>query len=445
MAAERRFHILTLGCKINQYESQALKEAWLRKGLLWVDRPGEAEVVLINSCAVTEGAVQDVRKAARRVHRNNPRARIVITGCAVPRAKEDLTNLPSQAVFVQQADKPLLQHDPELGWPSPELRESHPGAQKAKRFPELQISAFPRARPVLKIQDGCSQGCSYCIVPLTRGPSRSRPPQEILAEANRLLQAGYSELVLSGINLGQYAVASQGMEDFWDLLPWLEARLEVSHSGRIRLRISSLEPSLLQAKGLQALRRSRLVCPHLHVSLQSASPEVLRRMGRDPRSADLISEFVGELRQSWPLFGLGADILVGFPGETEADFERTVAFCRSQPLSYGHVFVFSPRPGTRAQQMSGQLDSGLKKERSRIIRELLQKKREAFLHRLAGESRLSVVLEDTDPAVGLCEHYAVCRFEEPLQGGQPSDLVEAKPVRPSNGGLLVSFAGGKAD
>ena len=445
MADESRFTILTLGCKINQYETQALKEGWQRKGLSFVERIEDADVVLINSCAVTEGAVQDARKAARRVHRTRPEARIVITGCAVPRAAEDLTDLPLQAVLVPQRDKPLLQNDPGLCRASWDASVPWRRAKRRQGFPGLSISAFPRVRPVLKVQDGCSKGCTYCIVPLTRGPSRSREPKDILAEANRLLQAGHHELVLSGINLGQYAKPSRGLSDFWDLLRWLEERIVDISPGSVRLRMSSLEPNLLHAKGLDALSESRLVCPHLHVSLQSASPGVLRRMGRDPGSAERVSAFVQDLAGKWPLLGLGADLLVGFPGETAADFEQTLAFCREMPFSYGHVFAYSPRPGTKAKAMEGQVGSREKKERSRLLREMLTERREEFLARLARQQRVRVVLEDTERSVGLCEHYAVCRFDEPLTSEEPGALVDARPAKVSGGELRVRCASGTSD
>jgi MiaB/RimO family radical SAM methylthiotransferase len=386
-----------------------------------------------------------VRKTARRVHRIRPEAGIVITGCAVPRAGEELTDLPSQAVLVPQRDKPLLQNAPHLSRPCVVPSAPRREAEGRQGFPGFSISAFPRARPVLKVQDGCSKGCTYCIVPFTRGPSRSREPKDILAEANRLLQAGYHELVLSGINLGQYAKPSRGLSDFWDLLHWLEERMVDVPPGSVRLRMSSLEPNLLQAKGLDVLSQSRLVCPHLHVSLQSASPGVLRRMGRDPMSAERVSAFVEGLRGRWPLLGLGADLLVGFPGETAQDFEETLAFCREMPFSYGHVFVYSPRPGTKAKAMEGQVGSKLKKERSRALREVLTERRERFLARLARESRVRVALEDAKGSVGLCEHYAVCRFDEPLSGAAPGALANAAPVGVSGGELRVRCASGTSD
>jgi MiaB/RimO family radical SAM methylthiotransferase len=432
MQIKGRFHIFTLGCKINQYESQALREAWIRAGWLEASGPGEAEAILINTCAVTERAVQDVRKAARRLHRENPSARIVITGCAAQRFPRELAQLEGVGSVVPQSRKTELvtgPPDPGLTGGSEELSPAPPG----RKYPDLAITDFPRARPVLKVQDGCSQACTYCIVPLTRGPARSREPEEVLQEADRLARAGFRELVLSGINLGQYGRGLERCMDFWDLLGELDGYLAHRHGRRTRLRLSSLDPGLLTEKGLRALAGSSLVCPHLHLSLQSASPSVLRAMGRSHYHPEGIEEFLRRLRRIWPVFGLGADILVGFPGETQEDFLETERFCRRQPLTYGHVFTYSARPGTNAAIMKPRVPGRLKKERSRILRGLLAGKRAAFMRELTGLPEVTVVLEQAEPPLGLCEYYVLCHLEG---GRSEARAVEARPLSAGESGLV---------
>lgn len=431
-----RFYIFTLGCKINQYESQAVREAWQGLGWREASEPGEADVILVNSCAVTERAVQDVRKAARRLHRQSPSAEIVLAGCAVQRFPEDLRALEGVTRLVPQPRKAELKEGP---WTSERTTGAGPSAAAGSAgFPDFAIGGFPRARPVLKVQDGCSQGCTYCIVPLARGPARSRDPEDVQAEADRLVCAGYRELVVSGINLGQYGRGLQRGMDFWDLLLELDDFLSRRHGDRARLRLSSLDPGLLNAKGLRALAGSRVVCPHLHLSVQSASPSVLRSMGRTHYRPEGIGDFLERLRTVWPVFGLGADILVGFPGETEEDYRETEHFCRELPLTYGHIFTYSARPGTNAATMRQRVPERLKKERSRILRGLLAEKRSAFLEELRELSEVTVVLEQSEPPLGLCEYYVLCHLQA---GRSDARAVRAQPRDSGESGLVCGIVG----
>ncbi|MEF8889510.1 MAG: radical SAM protein, partial [Desulfohalobiaceae bacterium] len=278
---------------------------------------------------------------------------------------------------------------------------------------------------------------TYCYVPLSRGPSRSRPPEEVLAEARDLVRHGYRELVLSGINLGEYSVPAEGMRDFWDLLLWLEARLLARSLDGVRLRLSSLDPTLLGDRGLRTMASSELLCPHLHLSLQSASPRILSHMGRDRCSVGDVAGFIHELARVWPEFALGADFLLGFPGETEADFERTLAFVRELPFTYGHVFTFSPRPGTRAGGFSGKVPQEAKKRRSADLRGVLQDKQQAFTRRISRRSRLKIVLEQRSPPAGRCEYYSLCHLDADPGPGREGNLIAARPIEPREDGIFV--------
>lgn len=437
------FHILTFGCKVNQYESQAIREAWLAQGASEAAAPEAAHVVFINSCAVTGRAERDARNAVFRVRRAAPEARIILAGCAA-RLFEAFRPRPG----AEWATPDLcLGNDAKaslLEGPWPRSGEDPAAAQAPAAYPPFRISGFSRARAVLKVQDGCVHRCTYCIVPQTRGAPRSRPPQEALAESRALLARGHAELVLSGINLAQYGRDRPEYGDFWQLLRFLDAELAPEFAGRARLRVSSLEPSQLDGRGLETLAGCRLVCPHLHISLQHASPAVLRRMGRGHYSVEVLERALAALASSWPRMGLGADILVGFPGETEEDFGLLLEALERLPLTYAHVFPYSRRPGTAAAQFAGQLPLTLRQERAAQARAVVARGRQRFWE---GQLRLARMLVAPDAGEGargkrackgVNEYYVPCIFPAaPRADAGAPRLVEARPVRLDARGLLV--------
>jgi tRNA A37 methylthiotransferase MiaB len=278
-------------------------------------------------------------------------------------------------------------------------------------------------------------------VPLTRGPSRSRPKAEILAEARRLLRSGFREISLSGVNLAQYGRDLAEPHDFWDLTVFLERELAPEWAGRVRLRLSSLEPGQLGEKALDSLARSRLVAPHIHLSLQSGSPRVLRRMGRGHYSPSRLPEFFRSLAGIWPRFGLGADLLTAFPAETEQEFAETLDLCRVLPLSYAHVFPYSRRPGTPAAGWPEQIPSARKKERAAALRALAAEKKDAFLHASLALDQVLVVREGAS-ARGVNEYYSDCLFTTVPKAAPRLELTAAKPVGLRDGALLVEPLGG---
>ncbi len=429
------FHITTLGCKVNQYESHALREAWLRRGLREAADPAQAEVLFINSCAVTARAVADLRAAVRRLHRAAPEARIILTGCAAEVLHKELSDLPGVAAVMGQSGKGALLSVSSL----PDIVSLAEKGGESVAYPPFALSGYDRSRALLKIQDGCSHGCAYCIVPQARGKARSRPFNEALQEAQRLLHNGFREIVISGVNLRQFTLHAEPPGDFWDFLLRLDAALAPEWRGRARLRLSSLEPGQLHAKALDALAASALVTPHLHLSLQSGSPSVLRRMGRGHYDPAGLPDFFSGLRTIWPIFGLGADILTGFPGETEDEFAQGLELCAALPLSYAHVFPYSRRPGTRAASMPDQVAAQVKKERAARLRSMVNEKKDAFLRSLLQAPRLHVVFEERKgqgPARGLCEYYADCRMSVAAEVA-PRLLVPVRPLAVAKGLLLV--------
>ncbi len=437
----KTFHVATLGCKINQYESEAIAEAWRAKGYAEVsDATGAAEagVLLVNSCAVTSRAVSDLRALVRRLRQQNPSARIVVTGCAAQVLAAELSAMPEVDEVVPQGRKAQLLTGP-FGASAPQPDASKP---EAPRFPPFSIGSFRRARAVVKVQDGCSHHCTYCIVPLTRGASVSRDPAEAIAEMRRLLSSGYRELVLSGVNLRQYGEDLPEPHDFWDLLARVEAELGPEWAGRARLRLSSVEPGQLGAKALDVLGGSRLLAPHLHLSLQSGDAAVLKRMGRGHYRPEQVLDFLRQLGGAWPRLGLGADLLTGFPGETAEQFEASYAFCSELPLTYAHVFPFSPRPGTAASRLPDPLSKAERTARAARLRGLAESKKRAFQKELATLPRLTVLVENNDRGQGVCEYYAACQVEMPqdAQALRPGTLVAVQPQGVADGRIVVRVA-----
>lgn len=430
--ASKRFCLVTLGCKVNQYESRALAEAWLRAGLVRTDDPAGADLIVLCSCAVTARAEAEGRRLARNLARAaKDEARVVVTGCAAAVSPEAFAGLGTMAV----PDKGRLARDP---FGPHTARPRDPDA-----FPDLAVTGYDRARALVKVQDGCSHGCTYCIVPAARGASVSRPFAAILAEVRRLLAAGHREIGLTGINLGHYGRDLHPAADFWDLLAGLDAALAPEHAGTARLRLGSLDPAMLTGRGLDVLANSRLLCPHLHISLQSADPAILAAMGRRPDDARVVSSFVDSISREWPVMGLGLDLLTGFPGESEAAFGETAAFLSGLPVTYAHVFPYSRRPGTAAATLPGQLPGPVKTGRAKRLRETAEAKSAAFAARLCRQPSLTVAVERTGPALGTCAQYADCRFEaEP-----DAPLGALVPVRPCgvDGAVLRVVPLGAAD
>ena len=356
------FHVKTLGCKLNQFDSATVEANLRARGLLRSGSVADASIVVINTCTVTHRADADARRLLRRVRRENPGCLLVATGCLAERDPEALEAMDEVDLVVRRLDRERLG---ELVAARAEIR--FPGlATESTGTPSCvgTLSFGDRTRALLKVQEGCDLRCSYCVIPQVRGASRSVPAEHVEARLKALVRSGYREIVLTGVNTGDYG---RDLTPRTSLASLLRRLLAVPGLGRLRL--NSLEPRTVSHEIVSLLASEPRLAPHLQVPLQSGSDRVLRTMRRNYRSG-LYATVVERLRTRVPHIGLGADVIVGHPGEDETEFEETVRFIASSPLNYLHVFSYSPRPGTDAAMRSDAPRPTAIRERSERLRAL---------------------------------------------------------------------------
>lgn len=359
------FHTITLGCKLNQFDGAAIEGELLRRGYREALGPADAQVIVINTCTVTHKADAGARKLIRAMRRASPDCTLLVTGCYAEREGDALGAMAEVTrVFGNREKARLGAILDELGI---DLRETPApidrGCDNVTELPRA-LHFGERSRAFLKIQEGCRLACSYCIIPEVRGPSRSVPPRLIEQALARLIEAGYREVVLTGVNTGDYGRDLDPKLDLATLLRRLFDRC-----GPTRLRLNSLEPLTITDEIVELLATEPRLAAHLQVPLQSGSAEVLRRMRRNYRRERYL-DVLRRLRHAVPDIGLGADVIVGFPGETDVLFDETYDLIEGSPLNYLHVFSWSPRPGTPAADYPDRVDSREQRERSRRLRQL---------------------------------------------------------------------------
>jgi threonylcarbamoyladenosine tRNA methylthiotransferase MtaB len=365
------FFLQNFGCRVNQAEAFEWAEEFQGRGFHPASGASSSDVVVVNTCTLTSRADRDVRKFLARVRRDNPGARVIVTGCLVDRARHELESLPNITLIANGEKAGLMDLVTGTG--------SHAAPETTARF---------RARALLKVQDGCDCRCSFCIIPSVRGRSRSLAPDAVLQRLERLAVQGFQEVVLTGIHLSSYGDDLVPRTSLLSLLRDLAAR-----DVRPRLRLSSLDPRSLSGELREFLAGSRLIRPHFHLSLQNGSDAVLARMGRKSRVAEY-REILNDLRRSSPDSGLGADIIAGFPGESADDFRSTLEFLQSLPLSYFHVFSYSPRPGTAAAAWP-QVPQAESRRRTTLLRRLSFQKSLDFRRAFLGRTLDAVVIRRT--------------------------------------------------
>lgn len=411
-----RVSLATLGCKVNQYDTQTIAAAFAARGDEIVPFPSPADVYVVNTCSVTQEAVRKSRQIARRARRLNPEAIVVVTGCHAQVAADEAAGIPGVDMVVGPQDRgriaDLVREYQRTGEPR-RLVRPHGTGRDFLDLPALVCAE--RSRAWLKVQDGCDQRCAYCQIPLARGPSRSLPLERVRAEAERLLAAGYQELVLTGIHLGAYGSDLPGRPSLASLVAALDEL-----PGLKRLRLGSVEPNDLSAELIEVLAASSSFCPHLHLPLQSGNDEILANMRRPYSIADF-ARTLAALRRAVPGIAISTDLIVGFPGESAAQFESSLSFVREMGFARLHVFPFSARPGTAAAAMPGQLPRAEREARSRAAAALGAEMSLAYNRSLVGRT-LSVLVEDWrgGTARGLAGQYVETRFPAP---SDPTDRI----------------------
>ncbi|MEW6267049.1 MAG: tRNA (N(6)-L-threonylcarbamoyladenosine(37)-C(2))-methylthiotransferase MtaB [Thermodesulfobacteriota bacterium] len=383
--------VLTLGCKVNQFESAAMSRLLTEAGYEMIPAGPAADLTVINTCSVTHRADFETRALIRRAFRRNPEGRIVVAGCLAQLRPEELADLPGVALVLGRNKNDLVRL---LRQPDPDkIMVAPPGV-----YPEPAALGFPdfdRTRAFLRIQDGCSAHCAYCVVPRARGPSRSLPEALVREGLSYYQTQGRREVVLTGIHLGAWGLDLLPAADLTGLLARLEAL-----GPEPRLRLSSIEPNEATPLLLSLVASSPRLCPHLHLPLQSGSDRILEAMRR-PYTAATIKAIVETVNQVRDDFCLGVDVMVGFPSEEEPDFDRTRRLLRELPLAYFHVFPYSRRPGTPAAARPGQVPEREKTRRVEILRRLGQEKRLDFHRRCLGQVRPTLIENTRDKATGL--------------------------------------------
>jgi threonylcarbamoyladenosine tRNA methylthiotransferase MtaB len=381
-----RIAIATLGCKINQYDS-AVIQSRLEGKHSFVSFEEAAECYVINTCTVTDRADAEARQLVRRAKRLNPAAKVLVTGCYAQVNPQEVAQVPGVNFVVGLNRLDDLIRSVEVT--PPETAQIAVSEVKRERgVAVLGTRVLPgHTRAFLKIQEGCNYACSYCIIPTARGLSRSVPPREVLGQVHQLTGAGYKEIVLTGIHLGGYG---QDLTPKIDLTALAEM---IAATGLVaRLRLSSLDPREVPDRLLDLIAASDIICPHLHICAQAGHDAILKQMRRN-YDTSFYAELLQRVRQRLPDAALGSDIIVGFPGESEAQFEQSLEYFDSLPLTYFHVFPYSPRRGTPAALLTDQLSGRVKRTRARRMRELGARKKQDFCASFIGK-RLAVLIEE---------------------------------------------------
>jgi len=433
------YHIENFGCRATQADGAELALQFKARGLAPATAT-EADIVLLNTCTVTSSADRDARAAIRRVQRENPLAKIVVTGCYAQRAPLEIAALPGVSAVIGNSHKHQLA-DLVLGesawerileqdflgdgsfFPISRLARKPAKAQEAKVatpvwvsdiFAHTELLAAPvfdsaqtagsreeRIRPNLKVQDGCDNRCSFCVIPSVRGHSRSLPFAKVIDQMNTLVAAGYREVVVSGINLGRWGRDLEEEKAYDDGLPTFESLLRaiLAQTNLEKLRISSVEPMDWTDELISLVADSPRIAKHAHVPLQSGSDAVLRRMHRKYRPWHYRQK-IEQIHSAMPAAAIGADVMTGFPGESEAEFESTCSFIEDLPFTYLHVFTYSARPGTRAAAMPHQVPVHVARERNKILSRLAEKKKQAFMRSLIGKKLQAITLGATRRSSG---------------------------------------------
>ena len=410
----------TLGCKVNQYETEAMIELFKNEGYEICDFSEKADVYVINTCSVTHMGDRKSRQMIRRAKKQNPKAVIAVSGCYSQTAPEEILSIDGvNLVIGNKGRNKITSLIENLTCESKVNAVSD--IMSTHDFEELHIENYTdRTRAYIKIHDGCSQFCSYCIIPYARGPVRSRPESEIISEIEKLTKKGFTEIILVGIHVASYGkdLKNTSLEDLLIKVDKIE--------GVKRIRMSSIEPMTLNKEFVEKVKASTKLCPHFHISLQSGCDETLKRMNRH-YTTDKYLEIVNGLRDAFSECAITTDIMVGFPGETDEEFDKTAEFVKKADFAEAHVFMYSQRKGTPAAKRPDQIAPQIKEERSKKIIELTNQSRDKFLSQFVGQVK-EVLFEQIVGGYfeGKTANYITVRIKtnENLQGLYKNVLFE---------------------
>ena len=387
-----KYAVVTFGCRVNQADSLGFEEDLLSRGAVPV-APHEADLVLVNTCSVTATADQGARQTIRRIARDNPSARIVATGCYATRRPDEVLALPNVVRVVPNDEKPK----------TISLLSTDFGLTTAVRFGDGDGSCGSAIEPgvagrtafTLRVQTGCAESCSYCIIPATRGRPRSVPVDEVVAQVARVVAAEFKEIALTGVHLGSYG---RDLTPASSLVELLETVRSVRLQPDVLFRISSLEPMDCSREIVDLVAEGGCFAPHFHLPLQHASNRMLAAMRR-PYTIEYYAALVDDIRRRIPHASIGADVIVGFPGEADEDFEELETYLARSPLTHVHVFPYSDRPGTDAASMTGRAGGAIVRERGRRVREIAQHLSRRFRESQIGTVRPALTIDDGATAV----------------------------------------------
>lgn len=378
----------TLGCKLNFSETSTIGNQFLKNGFSVVDMKDKADVYVFNTCTVTENAEKECRQLVRRVLRNNPDAYVIVTGCYAQLRADEISAIDGvDAVLGSNEKFEIFSLLKDFNKKNLSCIYVSPNDELNKFGAATSTDADSRTRAYFKIQDGCDYKCTFCTIPLARGKSRSMNPDLVVEEFTNLVNQGYKEIILTGVNVGDYGKLSN--LNFYELLTRL-IRVE----GNYRIRISSIEPNLLTDEIIGLTAESEKLCNHFHIPLQSGSNTILRSMQRRYRTDDY-RKIILKAKKMIPDLGIGVDVIVGYPGETEKEFMETYNLLLDLPISYLHVFTYSERPDTKALTLSDSVDPSERKRRSKMLRILSDKKKNYFYNQMVGKN-LDVLFESED-------------------------------------------------
>ena len=434
-----RFYVQNFGCRATQADGDALEAQLSQRGLPLAASREAADIVILNTCTVTAAADDDARSTVRRVRRENPAARILVTGCYAQRAPEELAAMEGVEWVVGNSHKTSiadLMAGAECGTELPYHSQILTGdifetrdILTAPVLPAHSPASADRTRPNLKIQDGCHNRCSFCIIPYVRGRSRFVSADDVVAQV-RALAATYQEVVLSGINLGRWGREAGSTLRLADLLRRILGETTIG-----RLRLSSVEPMDFTDDLLGLIAATPRISKHIHAPLQSGSDAILRRMHRKYRPRHY-ADRVTAARRLMPDAAIGADVMVGFPGETDQLFEESRRFIDAMPFTYLHVFTYSERPGTPAAEMADGVPIRVRRDRNRVLRELAARKNRAFRESLLGRDFMAVTLDP--PGRALTDNFVPVTLDMPYS---PNRLVRLRLRSLTEQGVLASVVG----